>query len=116
MIFGYLTHDRATQMRPESVVIPGRVVFKAVLVSSPDLRAQSSVLGKVPTLGLEVAPVVNRYQVTHFVDVDLSVYPVQLLSAEVCLMEVNLNALPKEPLKASLWQQGPRDRDLSLNL
>ena len=91
--------SRATQLCPGGVIIPGKVRLKAVLISSPALRAQSCVLGTIPTLGFEVAPVINRYQVTHFVDVDLSAYPLQLLSREALLMEVDLNSLAREPLK-----------------
>lgn len=73
--------------------------IEAVLISSPTLRSQSSVLGSVPTLGFKIAPFINHYQVTHFVDLDLSDYPMQLLSSPVKLMEVDLNSLEKEPLK-----------------
>lgn len=93
---------RATQLCESSIIVPGKVALKAVLISSPALRAQSCVLGTIPTLGFEVAPVINHYQVTHFVDVDLSAYPLQLLSLEVKLMEVDLIAITKEPLKVGL--------------
>lgn len=91
--------SRASESCPSSVVIPGRVCLKAALISSPALRAQSSVLGTIPTLGLEVAPVINHYQVTHFVDADFSAYQLQLLSSEVLLMDINLNSLTTQSLK-----------------
>lgn len=46
-----------------AVVVPFRVTVWIVGVASPALRSQSCVLGSVPTLGLDVARFLNRYQV-----------------------------------------------------
>ena len=71
----------------------------AALVSSPALRANSLVLGTVPTLGFDVAQFINKYQVSHYTDLDLSSWPHQMLTEGCEVMSVDLNSLPKKPLK-----------------
>ena len=71
----------------------------AALISSPSLRANSLVLGTVPTLGFDVAQFINKYQVRHYTDLDLSSWPHQMLSEGCEVMKVDLNYLPKKPLK-----------------
>lgn len=90
---------RATQLCPTSIMIPSRLNIEAALVLSPTLRAQSSVLGTVPTLGFEIAPFINQYQVSHFVDLDLSTYPLQFLSNYTQLLTVDLDTLTSDSLK-----------------
>ncbi len=46
-------------------IIPCRVEVVLVGVASPEMRAQSCVLGTVPTLGFDIARHINRYQVGH---------------------------------------------------
>ncbi|XP_062513751.1 protein arginine N-methyltransferase 9-like isoform X2 [Corticium candelabrum] len=53
------------------VVVPQNVTIWAVCVSSPELRANSQVLGSVPTLGLDIARFINEYQVTTQVNLNL---------------------------------------------
>ena len=97
--FMLLPLSRETQFHPGSVVIPGELVVEAVLVSSPSMRAHCSVLGSVPTLGLNIAPVINAYQIAHFVDIDVGQHPVQLLSEPFQIMHINLNELRKNGLQ-----------------
>ena len=92
---------RETQFHPYSVVVPGELVVMAMLVSSPSMRAQCSVMGTVPTLGLNIAPVINNYQISHFVDIDVGQHSMQLLSEPFQIMHINLNTLKKEDLKVS---------------
>ena len=80
-------------------MIPSKLCLEAVLVSSPCLRAESCVLGTVPTLGLEIAPFLNHYQVTHSVDQDLSTCPMHFLSRCTPLLTVDLNSLTRDPLR-----------------
>ena len=79
--------------------MPGLVTVCAAIISSPALRANSLVLGTVPTLGFDIARFINSYQVTHFTDLDLSSWPHQMLSETHEVMTVNLNSLTKKALK-----------------
>lgn len=76
----------------------------AALISSPALRANSLVLGTVPTLGFDVARFINKYQVSHYTDLDLSSWPHQVLTESCEVMNVDLNSLPKKPLKV-IWNK-----------
>ena len=59
----YLSNCRKSQCCDRFVVVPQNVTIWAVCVSSPELRANSQVLGSVPTLGLDIARFINEYQV-----------------------------------------------------
>ncbi len=83
------------------MVIPGELVVMVMLVSSPSMRAHCSVLGTVPTLGLDIAPVINTYQISHYVDIDVGQHPMQLLSEPFQLMKINLSTLRKRDLQVS---------------
>ena len=76
----------------------------AALISSPALRANSVVLGTVPTLGFDIAQFINKYQVTHYTDLDLSTWPHQMLTDSHEVMTLDLNSLPKKPLKVYMQQ------------
>ncbi len=52
--------------------LPSSISLCMVLISSPALRACSSVLGTLPTLGFDVACSMNHYQVSHYTDLDLT--------------------------------------------
>ena len=92
---------RETQFHPSSLVLPSKLVVMAMLVSSPSMRAHCSVLGSVPTLGAEVAPVINMYQISHFVDVDVGQHQMQLLAEPFQIMHIDLNKLRKKDLKVN---------------
>ena len=84
----------------------------AALISSPALRANSLVLGTVPTLGFDVARFINKYQVSHYTDLDLSSWPHQMLTESCEVLSVDLNSLPKKPLKVG---EKSNKRTLPLN-
>ena len=77
----------------------------AALISSPALRANSLVLGTVPTLGFDVARFINKYQVSHYTDLELSSWPHQMLTESCDVMNVDLNSLPNKPLKVGRKKQ-----------
>ena len=79
------------------------MTIHATLISSPALRANSLVLGTVPTLGFDVAQFINKYQVSHYTDLDLSSCPHQALTESREIMKVDLNTLPKKSLKVSWY-------------
>ena len=58
-----LCWSRERQSHSDTVILPGKVTVHSVAVSSPSLRAQTTVLGSVPTLGLDIARFINKYQV-----------------------------------------------------
>lgn len=74
-------------------VLPSKLVVYAACISSPSLKAQSCVLGTIPTLGFDIASFINRYQVSHFIDVDLSTLPHERLTSMFDLLTVNLASL-----------------------
>lgn len=47
----------------DSIIIPSRVEVVVAGISSPGLRAMSCVLGKIPTMGFDIAHFINKYQV-----------------------------------------------------
>ena len=47
----------------DSVMVVSSISLHAVAISSPTLRGHTSVLGSVPTLGLDIARFINQYQV-----------------------------------------------------
>ena len=79
------------------------MTIHAALISSPALRANSLVLGSVPTLGFDVARFINKYQVSHYTDLDLSSCPHQTLTESCEVMKVDLNTMTKKPLKVSRY-------------
>lgn len=90
---------RSTSFHSSSLIIPGHMTVHAALISSPALRANSLVLGTVPTLGFDVARFINKYQVSHYTDLDLSSWPHQMLTESCEVLSMDLNSLPKKPLK-----------------
>ena len=54
---------RSRHCHGDSVMVVAAVSVQAMAIASPSLRALTSVLGTVPTLGLDVARFMNQYQV-----------------------------------------------------
>ena len=99
MLSSFLAFFRSTSFHSSSLIIPDHMTIHAALISSPALRANSLVLGTVPTLGFDVARFINKYQVSHYTDLDLSCWPHQTLTESCDVMKVYLNSHPKKPLK-----------------
>ena len=76
-------------LSPSALCIPSRVSVYLVLLSSPCLRAWSAVLGTLPTLGFDVACHINKYQVTHYTDLDLTSVPHQTISDHTHICTLN---------------------------
>ena len=86
---------RSRYFHSSSITIPSSLTVHAAVISSPTLRAQSSVLGSIPTLGFDIAHFINHYQVTHYTDVDLCTFPHQALTSSFELMHINLSTHSK---------------------
>ena len=54
---------RSHQSHSDTLILPARVTVHSAAISSPALRAQCAVLGSVPTLGLDIARFINKFQV-----------------------------------------------------
>ena len=76
-------------LSPSALCIPSRVSVYLVLLLSPCLRAWSAVLGTLPTLGFDVACHINKYQVTHYTDLDLTSVPHQTISDHTHICTLN---------------------------
>jgi len=98
----YMYVNRETQFHHSSMVLPSKLVVMAMLVYSPSMRAHCSVLGSVPTLGTEIAPVINAYQISHFVDVDVGQHQMHLLAEPFQIMLIDLNNLREKDLKVNI--------------
>ncbi|KAL5493356.1 hypothetical protein EMCRGX_G014525 [Ephydatia muelleri] len=99
-ILDELAYLRSQFFHSGTEVLPSKVTLYAVCISSPALKAQSCVLGTIPTLGFDIASFINRYQVSHFVDVDLSTLPHEKLSNTFELLTINFGTLSIKPLQA----------------
>ncbi|XP_019850254.1 PREDICTED: putative protein arginine N-methyltransferase 9 [Amphimedon queenslandica] len=88
-------------IRPDqSQLLCHTVQLHVVGVASPALRAHSCVLGTVPTLGFDIASYINKYQVSHYTDINLETFPhetvtknsnVSLSLSNYCDIEVDLS-------------------------
>ena len=99
-ILDELAYLRSQFFHSSTEVLPSKMTVHAVCISSPTLKAQSCVLGTIPTLGFDIASFINRYQVSHFVDVDLSTLPHEKMSNTFELLTINLGTLRIKPLQA----------------
>jgi type II protein arginine methyltransferase len=76
------------QISNDTISLCERVQIHITGINSPALRARSCVLGTIPTLGLEIAPFINKYQVTHYADIDLSTFPYKAIT-EVLTLDIS---------------------------
>eukprot|EP00117_Sycon_ciliatum_P008047 scpid35446/ scgid10919/ Putative protein arginine N-methyltransferase 10 len=86
-------------LRPGGTALPSRLELWAMCIDSAALRAQTSVLGRRPTLGLDVARSMNAYQVRTFIGLDAATLEFVQLTDPVCLLDVDLDFHPKYPFK-----------------
>ncbi|KAG2466097.1 protein arginine N-methyltransferase 9 [Polypterus senegalus] len=77
-------------LEPGGRIFPGRIVMYGMLVDSDVLLQESAVQGPEPTLGLRVAPSINRFTVPVHIFVDLTTLPSVHLSQPVELFSLDL--------------------------
>jgi type II protein arginine methyltransferase len=76
----------------QSVVVPSSVTVCAACISCPALRANSQVLGSVPTLGLDIAQFINKYQVKTQVDLDLRRLPHTIITEPLPFFAIKIGS------------------------
>ena len=83
-----------SSLSPSALFIPSHISVYLVLLSSPYLRAWSAVLGTLPTLGFDVACHMNKYQVTHYTDLDLTSVSHEAISDHTHICTLNPREAP----------------------
>ncbi|XP_065830120.1 protein arginine N-methyltransferase 9-like isoform X2 [Oscarella lobularis] len=70
-------------------VLPQKLTIFGTCLASPALRANSQVLGSIPTLGFDIARFVNEYQVTLQIDLDLTTLPHAVVTKPIPFISVD---------------------------